>query len=220
MSTVAARAASHLRTHGLGSTLRRAGPALRLALYLHEYHRWEQLLLVEDRPHPPLADGLRFRLGDESDLALLSMPPSIHADDALDLLAQGTRWCLVLDDQGVVFTTWIYHGRAPAVAAPGGWFSLPDGVACQEGSLTATRARGLGIAPAAWARIGDELADAGDRWLVRKTEATNASSIRAGEKAGFKPFATMHSRRLGPWRRLQLDGDGENAQWLSAELAR
>jgi hypothetical protein len=136
MSTVAARAVRHLRTHGLESTLRRAGPALRLALYLHEYHRWEQLLLVEDRPHPPLADGLRFRLGDESDLALLSMLPSIYADDALDLLAQGTRWCLVLDDQGVVFTTWIYHGRAPAVAAPGGWFSLPDGVACQEGSLT------------------------------------------------------------------------------------
>jgi GNAT superfamily N-acetyltransferase len=175
-------------------------------------------LLAEDRPHPPLGDGLQFRTGDESDLTLLATLPSIHPDGARDLLAQGSRWYLVLDDRGVVFSTWIYHGRAPAVAAPGGWFSLPDRVACQEGSLTAPRARGRGVAAAAWARVGDDLAAAGDLWLVRKTEVTNASSIRAGEKVGFRPFATMHFRRIGPWRRLQVDGDGENAQWLRAAL--
>jgi RimJ/RimL family protein N-acetyltransferase len=77
----------------------------------------------------------------------------------------------------------------------------------------------MGIAPAAWTLIGDELARAGFNTLVTKIETSNTPSRRAVEKVGYRPVAEMRYMRVGSRRRTavrSLDGLGEE---LATRLA-
>ena len=82
-------------------------------------------------------------------------------------------------------------------AARGGWYELPDGVACLENSLASPKHRGHGIAPAAWAGIAASLRDDGFEVLITRAEVENVAVRRALEKIGFRAAGVMHRSRRG-----------------------
>ncbi len=180
---------------------------------------WYGLDPAGERPKPPLAPGLTLRRGNASDLPLLGGLDTVAPDEGLDRIRGGNDLWLVLEGDRLLFSCWIFRGQTPVIAAPGGLLPLPAGTVCQEDSVTATAARGRGIAPAAWAAIADALAEEGERRVIRKVEAANCASRRAGAKVGFKPVALMRFRRLGPMSRTTVEVlDGELGSFLAEHL--
>jgi GNAT superfamily N-acetyltransferase len=207
-----------LAKHGLAGTARRAAAVAREQIVLTEEHVWYELDLGGERPRPPLADGLALVEATAEQVALLEELPSMSAAAAGRLRRRGGRLFLVLEDETPLFACWIHGRETPAIAAPGGWLALPEGVSCLEDSVTSPAARGRGIAPAAWAVLGDRLAAESARTLVTKVEVENVPSRRAVEKAGFREIALMRLRRIARRRRVDVEGEGALAHELAARL--
>ena len=131
----------------------RGGPALprpgAFARLSEEEHVWYQLDLAGERPRRELPEDVRLdRAGDDRLAGAVEMGQRI--DEIRARRAAGNDLWLAEDDGGPLFRCWIYRGRAPVLAAPGGWLELPPGTVCLEDSATTPRARGRGIAPGAW----------------------------------------------------------------------
>jgi GNAT superfamily N-acetyltransferase len=207
------------RLYGTGGSVRWACQRLLECVVRDERHVWLALDPAGDRPRPSLPHGLILRRGRESDLNLLSELETAAPLEARERIRTGNELWLVMDGDRPVFSCWIFHSRTPTVAARGGWLSLPAGTVCQEDSMTAPSARGRGVAPAAWAAIADAAAANGQHRVIRKTEVQNARSRRAGDKVGYKPFALMRYRRLGPvWRTSIRVLERELGEDLAARL--
>ncbi|MGH8161997.1 MAG: GNAT family N-acetyltransferase [Gammaproteobacteria bacterium] len=119
-------------------------------------------------------------------------------------------------------SVWVFRGRTPAVAAPGGWLSLPPGHACLQDAVTAAQCRGRGIAPDLWVRVAGKLASEGVETVLLQIDERNRPAIRAAEKAGFRPLATMEWER--GWLRSRVRLSGRNGMkapgFLLEQLAR
>jgi len=198
-------AAGALRRFGLRGAIRRAWSLAWGGAVVREEHVWYAIDLRNRRPEERLPDGLTLHRGEEADLALLDELDTIPLEERLARIRSGHSLWLVLEGSKALFSCWIFRDSTPAIAAPGGWLSLPAGTVCQEDSVTAPAARGRGIAPRAWAAIADELAAEGELQLIRKVGAENAPSHRAGEKAGFEPIARMSFTKLGPTSRTSVE---------------
>jgi hypothetical protein len=154
----------------------------------HEKHLWQALDLGGERPRPALPPGLELLKAGERDVALLEELDTVSPAEGLERLRGGHDLWFVNENGRPVFCCWSFRGRTPAVAAPGGWLTLPPQSACQEDSVTS-----------------DRLAADGIRWLIRKSEADNGAALRAGQKAGFQPVAVMDFTRIGPISRTRVE---------------
>lgn len=196
------------RRHGARGFGRRALSLLAGALYLREEHLWYRLDL--DRPAEEVAarvSGLRLVRLAEEDPELLERA-LLDPREVRRRRAAGAELWIVLDGPEPVFTTWVFRGATPVLAARGGWLALPPGLACHEDAVTRPALRGCGIASAAWAAIAAQGAREGLRHVVSKSETANASSRGAHERAGFREFARMRLLRVGPYRRVTVESTG------------
>ena len=111
--------------------------------------------------------------------------------------AAGNDLWLAEDDGGPLFRCWIYRGRAPVLAAPGGWLELPADTVVLEDSATTPRARGRGIAPGAWTAIADSLRDEGLAHMITKVGVENEASRRAVARRGSARSVSCEWSRPG-----------------------
>jgi len=208
------------QAEGLPGVARHAVGRLRRAAYLHERHTWYELLLDGDLPERPLPEGYELVRATEADLALAAQTGK-EPEHTRRTLADGHELWLVRDADSGAFSCWVYHGRAPVLAASGGWLALPDRTVCLEDSETSPDHRGRGIAPAAWLAIARALGEGGYDTMITKVDVENAPSRRACEKAGFEEVGVMDLRRLGPRRRVEVtEPVGRSGPALAAALAR
>src|SRR5439155_6234627 len=131
------------------------------------------------------------RGGPEDARRLLDLP-TVSPESARRRLQAGAELWLVLDDQDrTLFAAWLFEGATPVLAAPGGMLRLPAGVASLEDSVASPLARGQGIAPAAWARMADALAERGVPTMVTTVHARNAPTHRPVGKVGLTEYAAV-----------------------------
>jgi GNAT superfamily N-acetyltransferase len=199
------RASESVRRRGLADT---AKLAKERAVFLHEAHIWYELDLTRDRPRREMPEGLALVEGGADQMHLLEQLPSLSQEEAHDRAERGASLWFVLADARPAFACWTFPRSAPALAAPTGWFSLPERVHCLEDSVTSPDFRGRGVAPAAWTAVMDRLRERGVASLITKVAIENVASCRAVGKAGFVHAATMTLTRLGPRVRVQVDHAG------------
>ena len=204
------------RHDGMGSAARHAIELAREHVFLEEDHVWYQLDVGEERPRRELPDDVRLlRAGDDDLGGAVEMGQRL--DEVRERRAAGNDLWLAVDDGGPLFRCWIYRGRAPVLAAPGGWLELPPGTVCLEDSATSPRARGRGVAPGAWTGIADSLRDEGIEHMITKVGVENAPSRKAVTKAGFRELGVMRLVKRGPRKQTTMTLSG--APGLGADLA-
>src|SRR4051794_19179421 len=125
------RASENVRRRGLADT---AKLATERAVFLHEAHIWYELDLTRGRPRRAMPEGLELVEGGTEQMALLEQLPSLSHEEALKRAERGASLWFVLGDERPAFACWTFPREAPALAAPTGWFALPDGVHCLEDS--------------------------------------------------------------------------------------
>jgi hypothetical protein len=204
------------RHDGVGSAARHALELAREHVFLDEAHVWYQLDVSEERPRRELPEEVHLRRAGENDLSG-AVEMGQRLDEVRARLAAGNDLWLAADDGGPLFRCWIYRGRAPVLAAPGGWLDLPRGTVCLEDSATSPRARGRGVAPGAWTGIADSLRDEGVVHMITKVGVENAPSRKAVTKAGFREVGVMRLVKRGPRKLTTMTLSDETG--LGPELA-
>lgn len=101
-------------------------------------------------------------------------------------LGDGTACYLALDGDRLVHATWVTT-RAAWIGELGRYFVPEPGSAYVYESFTSPDVRGRGIYPAVLRHIALATGDEGVRTLWIGVGSDNGSSIRAIEKAGFRP---------------------------------
>jgi hypothetical protein len=166
-----------------------------------EEHVWYALDLEGVEPHP-LAAGYHLHRGTQADAELLRELPAVPVEEGRQRVANGDQLWFVLKEGEPAFACFCFLGRFRLEAARGGWYELPDGVACLENSLVSPEHRGHAIAPAAWTGIAASLRDDGFKALITRGEIRNISVRRALEKIGFRAAGVMHRSRRGVRSRI------------------
>lgn len=218
---------SAARRHGLRTAGRiaagRVEDRARHLLFLDEEHLWYAM----DLPAPaaaPFAGGDGMRLvspATPAELAAFDRLPTLPADAAAGRRGDGGEPWVVLDGDTPLFACWIFAGRAPVLAAPGGWLDIPEGCVCLEDSVAAPAARGRGIGPRTWRALAHRYAGLGTRAVLTKVASDNTASRRAVAKAGFREIALQRYRRRGPRTHVEVDVLAPGvADELRARLAR
>jgi L-amino acid N-acyltransferase YncA len=207
-----------LGRHGPAGVARILTERVRNAVSLHEEHAWWALdpAAVPDIPIPDGFELVRATAGDPWPAEATGRNPDVIAAR----LKEGHDLWVLRHGDRAAFSCWIYRGKAPALAARGGWLPLPDGAACIEDSVTDADYRGQGAAPASIVNICRSLTAEGYRQLLTKIELSNAASNRAAEKSGFHRVATMELTRVGPRYRVRVEGEGPTAHALAERLER
>lgn len=214
------RVRRQLETRGICGTVRRAGELTAERIYFAERYVWYALALGDDRPRRELPPGLRLRQGDRRDLGLLERLEALPAREAEDRLAGGHDWWLVTEGERAAFSCWIFRGRAPALAARGGWLTLSDDTVCLEDSVTSADFRGRGVAPGAWTALADSLAGEGLRTIITKIREDNAPSRCAVQKVGFREAALVDLWRVGSQKRVAVSSlNGADGLFSSKRLS-
>jgi hypothetical protein len=216
------RGALHeLRAQGPLALLKKRFTRLGMQVSLDETHGWYELPLDEPRPRPELPAGMRLVRGGLTELSALHRLPNVSDVTALRRLAAGDDLWLVLDGDNLAFACWVFHHEAEYPAGPRGRITLPREMVCIEDSITMPAYRGKAIAPAAWALIGDSLAESGISKIITKVEGSNQAVKQAMTKAGTHEIATVHYTRRGPFRRTFVEANPDaKGQWLTNQLVR
>ena len=215
-----------LRRHGLMGSMRRALSLTRQAVerlpYMHERHVWYRLDLKAPRPHIGLPAGIELVRAELADLGLLEQLETIGFVEARMRLAAGAELWIAHEAGQAAFSCWIFYDRAPVLAAPGGWLTMPEGTACLEDSVASARYRGRGIAPAVWSGVADALLREGMAALITKVEESNSPCRRAIAKVGFQQVAEMEFERvwLRPHVRVSPNGEYRYSAFLVERLSR
>jgi RimJ/RimL family protein N-acetyltransferase len=163
---------------------------------IDEEHVWYALDLEAVEPLT-LAAGYRLHRGTQADAELLRELPAIPLEEGRRRVADGVQLWFVLKEREPVFVCFCFLERFRLETAHGGWYELPDGVACLENNVTSPKHRGRSIAPAAWAGIAARLRDDGFEVLIARAEIGNIAVHRALEKTGFRAACVMHRSRRG-----------------------
>ena len=150
---------------------------------------------------PPAKVPLVVRqLRPDDDLSFIAAVPGLAPRAAQARAAQRwflssdlpTCWVAVDPDGTVCFMTWLLTARDnPRIRALwGGLFpELQPDEALFDGVYTAESHRGLGIMPDAGTRVVEQARDFGVRYVMGFIGEENVASRKAGEKAGWVPFA-------------------------------
>jgi GNAT superfamily N-acetyltransferase len=186
---------------------------------MHEEFVWYALDL--DRVEPiPLREGYRLHLVTEAEaVEILRDVPAVPPEEGRRRIADGVQFWAVLKGQEPAFACFVFSGPFPLEAARGGWYELPDGVACLENGYTNRKFRGRLIAPAAWTAIAERLREDGFTVLTTKVEAENTASRRTVEKTGFRAATVMGRRRRGLRTRVSFDNRAEELTAPEREFA-
>lgn len=220
---LAAKVAARVRRDGVRGTLSHALEVIGPRLNLAEMHIWYAVELDRDRPRPPLPPGFRQLRATQEHLPLLERLAGDVSQGRTRMESGADLWFVIEEGSGdPVFRVWTFYDQAPVYAAPGGILSMPPGVVNLEDAITSARVRGLGIAPAGYAAVFDQVAkERAGTTMVAKPPEENAPQRRAMEKAGFRPFARQRFVRRGPYERVLITPYGEGlAAWLAAEMTR
>ena len=143
-----------------------------------------------------LRKGYEFRVATEVEVtAWLTAVPAIDPPTGPNRIREGAWLCFILREGEPIFNCSVFTDSYPLDEAAGGWYTLGDGVACVDDALTDRSARGLAIAPMAYAQIADRLESQGFEALITKVERGNVASRRTMEKVGFAEIGRMRSRR-------------------------
>ena len=181
--------------------LKRAWQRLRLV----ESHIWYQTAINDERPRAPIPRHFHLTRASAAELGVVERFGPVSPAAAERRYREGASLWLLLDDQErPVFSCWTFVDRFPVFAANGGSLALRKGTAALEDSCTAPEYRGQHLAPAAVCAVVDLLAAAGIDHLITKIAEDNQPARKASEKVGFKPIATMKTRRLF-WFRPRVD---------------
>lgn len=205
------------RELGPRAAFERAAARVLRALWWQEEHVWYALPTAGVSGSLPAGYALA-RLRGERSLRELARRGIEVASAAVYVAAGGELWLLEGATGDLAFLCWIFRERAPALAAPGGWFRPPAGSAVLEDSFTAPAHRGRGLAPAVWRKICAALVDERIATLLTKVEVTNMASRRACEKAGFEEVGRMRYRRRGLRREVVIEGSDPRADALRQAL--
>jgi ribosomal protein S18 acetylase RimI-like enzyme len=204
--------------HGGTGAVKHAAGLAREALVAHEEHIVYELLLAGERPHVRLPEGLELVRATEAQLPLLERIPATGPQVARRWLAAGNALWFVLEGDTPAFSCWTFPRALPAAAAPHGELVLPDRTTGLENSVTSPAYRGRGVAPAAWSELADRLQTEGVERMITQVTVSNIPSRKAVEKAGYREFARVERRRVGPWSRVRVDGVSPAAAELRAQL--
>jgi RimJ/RimL family protein N-acetyltransferase len=191
------------RRMGPRATVERLTEGALARVHVSEDHVWYELDLAGERPKLALPEGVRLRRATAAELhRVAELGRSVAQVESWH--AEGHELWLALEEASndLLYCIWTFHGRAPALAAPGGWFDLPPRTACSEGAVTSSRVRGRGIAPASAVAIADALQQEGVGSIIRKIAVGNEAARRVVVKAGCHEIGVMHLRTLGPRRRV------------------
>jgi len=217
----------YLAANGPRAALRRVVTRVRPQLYMHEAHVWSALVLAGERPRLALPAGYTLARAGATDLPKLA-ELDVDVELGRQRLADGAELWLISHGAETVYCGWVFHGRAPTIAAPGGWVNLPRGIVNPEDMVTAPTHRGRGLASAAYTLLCDDL-QRGDRAsrIVGKVPVDNSANRRALVKSGWREFALVDFRRVGPWRRTTVrqvepanhdPGADELTAWLASAM--
>lgn len=216
---IAQGALYELKVQGPSALLKKRWNHVHMQFVLDEMHVWYELQLDKPRPRPPLPPGMRLVRAGVEDLGVLRRLPNVSDVTARRRLAGPNDLWFVLDGDDLAFACWIFRESAETAAAPGGRISLPPGVVFLEDSITSPAYRGRRVAPAAWAAIGDSLAESGFTSMVTKVEDTNTAVKMAMIKSGIRELATVRCTRKGPLRRCAVQpAPDADARWLTSQL--
>lgn len=106
------------------------------------------------------------------------------------------------------FMQWLLHSEHNSfIASIGGFPSLNEDEALLENAYTPPSARGLGIMPAAMARIAGLATNGGARFVTTFVDQHNAPSLKGCNRAGFAP-QLQHRRTLIAFGLVQRDSFG------------
>lgn len=200
----ATRGLRHVARHGPVETLRKVTGRARQLLYLHEKHVWSTLDLGDPRPHLTLPDGFHMFRAGEAEVPLVRQL-DVDVDRSRRRLAEGAELWLIQHGAEVVYSGWIFHDYAPTIAAPGGFIALPSGMVNPEDMVTAAAYRGRGLASAGYSLMFDELERSKRATrIIGKVPADNGANRRALVKSGWREFAVVDFRRIGPWRQTRV----------------
>jgi hypothetical protein len=218
-SNLRTRSSAALRRQGSVGVVRIAMRRLGRKLYRREEHIWYAVPLVElaDVPLPSGCTVVRATTAEELEIASQT---GKDATVARGLIEEGHDLWLARDGDVGVFTCWIFRCEAPALAARGGWFTLPPQTVAVEDAVTLPAYRGRSAAPGTVSALARSLEAAGEETLINKVAVGNSASHRAVEKLGMKPVARIRTLKVGPFRRISTrDQVGEVGAQVAAALA-
>jgi hypothetical protein len=184
------RVSRPVRSRGLADT---AKLATKRTVFLHEAHILYQLDLTRPQPREEMPERFELAEGGVERIPLLEQLPSLTAEEAHVRARRGATLRFVSGDGRPAFACWTFVRRA--LAARGGWLSLPDAVRCLEDSVKSPDCRGRGVAPAAWTAVTDRLPE---RALIPKVAIENVPSCRAVGNAGFVPGGCARRAERAP----------------------
>jgi hypothetical protein len=169
---------------------------------------------------PPEAKiPIAVREASESDAFLLfaapqpDLPPQERRELAWrrKLFESGTPKCFVAVDErdgAPCYVQWLMGPlQNPTIQAMNAFPVLQPGEALLENAYTPVRYRGLGIMPAAMARIAERAADLDARFVLTFVGQENIASLKGCAKAGFAPYIVRRQTQyaFGSIQRLRFE---------------
>lgn len=185
---------------------------------------WYALDLSEARDDVSgCANGIEVLRCDSASISAVPRSSRAGGLSSLRRLVRGEAELWIARNGGIaVASVWAFRGRTPVLAAPGGWLRLPAGHACLQDAVTAPPYRGQRIAADLWMRVAENLAADGVQTVLLQIGEDNRAAVRAAEKAGFRPLATMVLQRRWLRARVRVSGRGGASApgFLLEQLAR
>ena len=144
----------------------------------------------------------------EADLpALLALDDTASADDKFETAWRGAfaakhmkgGYVAVDDRSGTpCYMQWLFGADDnDFVRSIGGFPVLRQDEALLENAYTPARYRGMGIMPAAMARIAERATDLGARYVITFVQDDNIPSLKGCQRSGFAPHLLHKQVRLG-----------------------
>jgi hypothetical protein len=153
--------------------------------------------IPEVKPRLPIAIGI-LKESEVDDY--LKFQPKADAAEVRSKLNSGDL-CIVARYEGQIANAgWVSTRRAP-VEYLGREIQLSQGEAYAHDTYTSPRVRGQNISAARSVWMLRYFQGAGYKRVIGTIVPENKSSIRASEKAGYRPYGVMGYVKLGPWRR-------------------
>ncbi len=144
----------------------------------------------------------------EADLPiLLALDPAASPEDKFETAWRGAfaakhmkgGYAAIDDRDGTpCYMQWLFGAEDnDFVASIGGFPKLRQDEALLENAYTPARYRGMGIMPAAMARIAERGADLGARYVITFVQDDNIPSLKGCQRSGFAPHLLHKQIRLG-----------------------
>lgn len=206
---------TRLRSDGLAATARAVGRLLADQCWLRESHVWLLMPLHGSRPRPELPRQLTSARVAATQISIVARL-GISVSSSMQRLERGHQLFAVFDGERPIGVMWAFLGEAPTVASASGWLPLPPGYVNVEDTVVAPDQRGLGIAPALYSRVFDDVMAQGYTHVVGKIPVSNTANRRACAKTGWTEFATVDLLKVLRWRRVAVRPvSNPDVEWLA-----